>query len=214
MSKAELAFRVLRRNILQGQFSRDLGENILQMSENLSAVAHAATCNIQGKRKRANKWGLHVQVEEPPNRENRVTLGHKKDALGMNMLKARRPQSVQSRRTVLRTVEIFAAELMRFELGRTRLDGGHLKSRLFTDDGSQGLHFGHDMGTTRMSNDPSKGVVDKHCRIHSAKNLYIAGSSVFSTSGFANPTYTIMALALRIAEHIKVDLSHETLLSD
>jgi choline dehydrogenase-like flavoprotein len=65
-----------------------------------------------------------------------------------------------------------------------------------------------------MSNDPSKGVVDKHCRIHSAKNLYIAGSSVFSTSGFANPTYTIMALALRIAEHIKVDLSHETLLSD
>jgi choline dehydrogenase-like flavoprotein len=60
----------------------------------------------------------------------------------------------------------------------------------------------HHMGTTRMSDDPKRGVVDRNCRVHSLGNLYCGGSSVFATSGHANPTYTIVQLALRLGDHI------------
>jgi choline dehydrogenase-like flavoprotein len=60
----------------------------------------------------------------------------------------------------------------------------------------------HHMCTTRMSDDPRNGVVDRNCRVHSVDNLYIGGSSVFATPGFANPTYTIVQLALRLADHL------------
>lgn len=60
----------------------------------------------------------------------------------------------------------------------------------------------HHMGTTRMADSPKKGVVDKECRVHGVQNLYVAGSSVFPTSGFVNPTLTLVALALRLADHL------------
>jgi len=63
--------------------------------------------------------------------------------------------------------------------------------------------YGHHMGTTRMSESPKSGVVDANCCVHGIANLYIASSSVFPTCGFANPTLTILALALRLADHIR-----------
>jgi len=75
--------------------------------------------------------------------------------------------------------------------------------------GQLGEVFGsnHHMGTTRMSNTEKTGVVDKHCKVYGVTNLYIAGSSVFPTSGFANPTLTIVALAHRLADKIKKELA-------
>jgi choline dehydrogenase-like flavoprotein len=64
----------------------------------------------------------------------------------------------------------------------------------------------HHMGTTRMAEDPRLGVVDKNCLVHGLENLYIAGSSVFPTGGFANPTLTIVELALRLAQYLKQNL--------
>ena len=61
----------------------------------------------------------------------------------------------------------------------------------------------HHLGTTRMSDDASKGVVDSNCKVHGISNLYIAGSSVFPTGSHANPTLTLIALTLRLANHIK-----------
>ena len=61
----------------------------------------------------------------------------------------------------------------------------------------------HHMGTTRMQRDPRMGVVDENCRVHGVANLYVAGCSVFPTGGTFNPTLTIVALALRLADHIK-----------
>lgn len=60
----------------------------------------------------------------------------------------------------------------------------------------------HHLGTTRMSDDPAFGVVDRDCRVHGVANLYVAGGSVMPTSGHANPTLTIVALALRLGEHL------------
>jgi choline dehydrogenase-like flavoprotein len=61
----------------------------------------------------------------------------------------------------------------------------------------------HHIGTTRMADDPREGVVDADCRVHGVSNLYVAGSSVFPTAGNANPTLTIVALALRLADRLK-----------
>ena len=59
------------------------------------------------------------------------------------------------------------------------------------------------MGTTRISTDPKQGVVDANCKLHTVDNVYVAGSSVFPTGGSANPTLTIVAMAARLADHIK-----------
>ena len=67
----------------------------------------------------------------------------------------------------------------------------------------------HHMGTTRMSADPRHGVVDEHCRVHSVDNLYVAGCSVFATGGYANPTFTLVALALRLADTLRERLREE-----
>jgi choline dehydrogenase-like flavoprotein len=59
------------------------------------------------------------------------------------------------------------------------------------------------MGTTRMHADPRQGVVDAQCQVHGVGNLYVAGSSTFPAGGYANPTLTLVALALRLADHLK-----------
>ena len=61
----------------------------------------------------------------------------------------------------------------------------------------------HHMGTTRMHDDPRQGVVDWNSKVHGIANVYIAGSSVFPTGGYANPTLTIVAITLRLADHLK-----------
>ena len=67
----------------------------------------------------------------------------------------------------------------------------------------------HHMGTARMDASPTRGVVDQNCRVHGVRNLFITGSAVFPTSGYANPTLTIVALAVRLGEHLKRELARE-----
>lgn len=62
------------------------------------------------------------------------------------------------------------------------------------------------MGATRMSADPRQGVVDANCKVHTVDNLYVAGSSVYATSGYVNPTYSLVLLALRLADHLRQKL--------
>jgi choline dehydrogenase-like flavoprotein len=64
----------------------------------------------------------------------------------------------------------------------------------------------HHMGTTRMHDEPTRGVVDANCRVHGISNLFVAGSSVFPTGGAATATLTLMALAIRLADHIAARL--------
>lgn len=61
----------------------------------------------------------------------------------------------------------------------------------------------HHIGAARMSSDPRRGVVDGECKVHGVRNLFVAGSAVFPTSGHANPTLTVVALAIRLAEHLR-----------
>src|SRR6202034_2357751 len=99
------------------------------------------------------------------------------------------------RESLRRTNLILQEEFARSGIGRFVIDEDFV-----TPEFSSVAHgSSHHMGTTRMHDDPRSGVVDPTCRVHGMENLFVAGSSVFPTGGFANPTLTIVALAIRLA---------------
>jgi choline dehydrogenase-like flavoprotein len=148
-------------------------------------------------------YSFIARTETAPNPANRVTLSADLDALDQPRARLDWRLGAQERRSVQQTMMLLAAEFGRLGVGRVRFN-----ELLLEDDArwSENLSwFGHHMGTTRMSEDPASGVVNPDCRVHGLANLYVAGSSVFPTSGFANPTLTLLALALRLADHLKGD---------
>ena len=144
---------------------------------------------------------LACEAEQVPNPDSRVSLSTRKDALGSPQAKV----DWQLDDIDLRTTQVAAATLA------TQL-AAHYDTRIRTPDWllspldnwqPQFRDVAHHIGTTRMTDDPAQGVVDRNCRMHAIDNLYVAGSSVFTTGGHANPTLTIVALALRLADHLK-----------
>jgi len=151
-----------------------------------------------------NRYHLEFHAEQAPNRDSRVHLSGKRDALGMPQLKIDwqvRQLDIDSLKRCYRCLQ---QELHRTGTGTLDYDEDALEYRAKR----HGIVGGHHIGTTRMSTDPRHGVVDADCRVHSVKNLYIASSSVFPTSSQANPTLTIVALALRLADHLRLELRH------
>jgi len=144
-------------------------------------------------------FGLYNRTEQAPDPDSRITLSTDKDRLGLNRVRLLWRLSAFDRQSIQRAHEIIGRELGRSGLGRLRIDIED------TDTGwPESLKGGgHLMGTTRMHADPRKGVVDAQCRVHGISNLYISGPSVFPTGGYANPMLTIVALALRLADHLK-----------
>lgn len=140
---------------------------------------------------------LH-QTEQAPDPSNRVTLTDERDALGQRVPRLHWRWGDANSASVARAQELLAQELERSGLGRFRIERAEGKPRLL----KASTH--HHIGTTRMHADPKRGVVDVNCRVHGAVNLYVAGSSVFPTGGYANPTLSIVALAIRLADHLKV----------
>jgi len=148
---------------------------------------------------------LMVDVEQAPNPESRVSLDTTTDALGMRRARLEWRMTDLERRTLVGFARKLAGELERLGVGRIRLAP---EPDFDTRDtlGSARDIF-HHMGTTRMSSSPRTGVVRPDLRCHEIANLYIAGPSVFPASGIANPTFTALALCLRLAEHLKIVLS-------
>lgn len=140
-------------------------------------------------------YSVEIRAEPEPNPDSRITLNEETDALGMPTVDVNRVLTAGDHQRLKRAVEFLASELGGLGRGWMRIDAEGLGE----DDRS--LFYGfHHMGTTRMSDDSSKGVVDANGRVHGIGNLWIAGSSVFPSVGFANPTLTIVALALRMAD--------------
>jgi choline dehydrogenase-like flavoprotein len=134
-----------------------------------------------------------LNVEQRPDPENRMVLGRTRDVLGMPLVDLhwawREPEQndlIRLRRTIASALE---------DAGIGSVD---IRDHLRPDPNAH-----HHSGTTRMHTDPGRGVVDENGRVHGRDNLYLAGASVFPTAGFANPTLTIVALALRLADHIR-----------
>jgi choline dehydrogenase-like flavoprotein len=151
------------------------------------------------RRYRANPEVLHLSfsVEQTPNPESRVTLSEKKrDLFGQQRPVLDWKVSDQDLHTVMKAQQVLDRVLRESGLGR-------IEGMFDVKSPPRLTGQWHHMGTTRMHADPKHGVVDADCRVHGLENLYIAGSSVFPTVGYVNPTLTLVALALRLADHVK-----------
>jgi choline dehydrogenase-like flavoprotein len=139
-------------------------------------------------------------AEQAPNFDSRVTLGDELDGLSQRRLRLDWRLTAQDKRTVRVHTTAVGSEFARMGIGRVKVSEWMLDD---SDDWGDMNGARHHMGTTRMADSPHRGVVDRDCRVHGIDNLYVAGSSVFPTGGASNPTLTLVALALRLADHLK-----------
>jgi len=138
---------------------------------------------------------LRAQGEQAPNRESRVTLGSRRDDLGMPVARVTWRMTQEDYRSIEASARVLDTVLRSRGFGYIEWTA-HLGSTTLIEANN------HHLGTTRMHADPTQGVVDPDCRVHSVENLFVAGSSVFPTYGASNPTLTIVALALRLADKV------------
>ena len=141
---------------------------------------------------------IFLQLEEEPRIDNQITLHSKlKDNLNIPITKLFYKQSTSTLRNAKKTLEAFANFCRETGSGRIAIldEIYHLKNY-------DSLGVNHHIGGTRIGDSPKTSVVDKNLKIHNNKNLYVAGSSNFTSGGFANPTYTIVQLSLRLSAEI------------
>jgi choline dehydrogenase-like flavoprotein len=146
---------------------------------------------------RFSLFEIYYQMEQAPNPNNRVILSRERDRLGQPKLEIHWCLNDIDIQNTIRIQEIWAEELSQAGIGNLIFTKDWSKQRL------KKLAAQHHSGTTRMHNNFRQGVVDSNCKVHGIANLFVAGSSTFPTTGYANPTLTIIALALRLADHIK-----------
>lgn len=140
---------------------------------------------------------LANMTEQVPNPNSRVSLMMEKDALGQNRAQLDWQVTELDIQSAVRTQQLMDAALRQANQGRIHI-------QMKANELPKNLHGGyHHMGTTRMHTDPKQGVVDENGRVHGLSNLYIAGPSIFPTGGYANPVLTIVALTVRLADHLK-----------
>jgi choline dehydrogenase-like flavoprotein len=170
----------------------------------LRRVGHYAFHRLRRRAKPAvRRARLRNFLEMEPTPENRVTLAQARDAHGVPLPHVAHAPTELDRRSLLALHERLATEFERAGLGRLESDLAAAAPWPIDQDAS------HHMGTTRMGDDPATSVVDRDLRVHSLANLWCAGASVFPTSGCANPTFTIVALSIRLARHLRARLAAE-----
>ncbi|HLO77577.1 MAG TPA: GMC family oxidoreductase [Magnetospirillum sp.] len=145
---------------------------------------------------RDGNFTLDYNAEQVPNPDSRVTLSDQRDHLGLPRLRVDWRVTAQDIQGVLDAHRLLAEELEASGTGRLLVDEDAIRH-------GYNAVGGHHMGTTRMAAGPDRGVVDSQCRVFGMDNLYVAGASVFSTSSHANPTLTLVALAARLAAHLR-----------
>jgi len=139
---------------------------------------------------------IRAMAEQVPNPASRVRLGEVKDEFGIPLAELEWRLTDQDTVSMRKTQELF---------GKAQVSAGHREVGSFLEGRERPAFLtggNHHMGTTRMAASPRRGVVDADCKVHGHDNLFIAGSSVFPTGGYANPTLTLLALALRLSDYV------------
>jgi choline dehydrogenase-like flavoprotein len=140
---------------------------------------------------------LRYEAEQLPDRASYVSLSDTRDALDMPRADLHWSPTEADRDSILRSTILIGQEVGAAGFGRIELEP-------YFDERYANMNTSwHQLGTTRMARDPRNGVVDPDCRVHGSPNLYVAGGSVMPTGGRANPTLTIVALSIRLADHLK-----------
>jgi choline dehydrogenase-like flavoprotein len=157
-----------------------------------------------------SEFELFTRMEQSPNPDSRVQLDKDVDGLGVPMPILNWQLSPIDKRSIRILQKVIGEEVGRAEIGRVRLKEWLQDEN--DDSWTSTLGGGwHNMGTTRMADNPKEGVVDPNCKVYGLSNLYMAGSSCFPTSGAANPTLTLLALVFRLSSHLKTRLSRKAL---
>ena len=189
--------------------TESIGTLALQLGMGLGDVVKAFAQKLTD---RPTVKSSHVDLigffEQAPNPDSRITLGTETDALGKRKVCVDWRLTPLDMHTYRTAAKLFGGELASACGGTFQLDPW-LDGEASTVPQVHGT--AHHLGTTRMSDDPRQGVVDRHCRVHGIDNLHIAGSSVFPTGGWAFPTFTIVALSLRLAEDLRALLEMRAL---
>ncbi len=148
---------------------------------------------------RRGVYPLDINAEDSPHPDNHVYLTSTRDRFGTRQVGVKWRPSARDFDSIAASCRLLRDAFKASGAGEYRFDDAKLDDevRKFTPIG------GHHIGVTRMSRSPRDGVVDPNCRVHGTSNLYVASASVFPTSGFASPTLTIVALSVRLAEHLR-----------
>ena len=198
-------FKALRRIVkraLYGQVPDDLGGDLAKVLGDVDEIASALYGRATGDA-RYRTLELSYFAEQAPNRDSRLMLGDRLDRNGQRELVIDWRTSEIDKHTILESQRLLAEEFGRIGSGRIKVEFSSLEDP-WPSVPDSAAHF---MGSTRMHDDPRHGVVNANCRVHGMENLYVAGGSVFPTSGSAMVTMNIVALSVRLARHLVEKLS-------
>jgi choline dehydrogenase-like flavoprotein len=155
----------------------------------------------------SKNFGLYHQVEQTPCYYSRLKLDKKKNTLGQNLIKLDLKFNSIDINTIWKSHEYLIKKIDKSKFGNIQKKyNKNILTKLYKQKLKKFNSMSHHMGTTRMSASSKKGVVDKNLKVHGINNLFIVGSSVFPTGGHANPTYTIVALSIRLSNFLKTRL--------
>ena len=181
-------------------------------------AGHPIVCGEGGLGTLARQWWapetlltgkVDISSEQALDPDSRVLLDHERDRFGLRRLVLDWRLGELDWHTVRTATMTFGRLLAEQDVGRLRVADWLIDGRPdFPGPADARVGGPHHMCTTRMSDSPRTGVVDRDCRVHGMANLYLGGSSVFATGGHANPTYTIVQLALRLADHLATEIPH------
>jgi choline dehydrogenase-like flavoprotein len=190
--------RRMARKLRRGEMPEQMAQDVSSVIADIDRIGYVLYQNMSG-----TPAGEHVAIdirymgEQSPNRDSRLTLGSELDPVGQPKLRMEWRDNEIDKLSIIRMQDLIAREFGRLGIGRLQAE--------FTspDQPWPGLNLqAHYMGGTRMHRDPRQGVVDENCRVHGVGNLFVAGGSVFPTSGATMPTANIVALAIRLADHL------------
>lgn len=173
----------------------DTGEAVVSLARQTRELALETPSG--GGVRLSSRARVEMVSEQVPNRDSRVRLDDTRDALGLRRVAIDWRLTDREVASIRSLAERLISSLGERHRGRVRL---RVSER---EPWARARWSNHHMGTTRMDPDPKHGVVDRDSQVHGVDGLYVAGSSVFPTSGVSNPTYTILALTLRLAEHLR-----------
>lgn len=218
-SEAMKSFKTLAKAIGRGKLPTDAVAHLRQVNAGFDEIlgtvyrkliteprrpAIPATLSDAGwsewtaKERKFGCFEIYTPTEQAPDPENRVMLSEQCDRLGRPKTCVQWRWSDFDQANVKRAQTILAEAIHQSGLGHLQIDRIEGDRPLMT---TPSMH--HHMGTTRMHLDPKQGVVNENSQVHGVSNLFIAGSSVFPTGGYINPTLTVIALTVRLADEIK-----------
>jgi len=210
--EATLALRQLLKSVSHGKLPQDASKCLSTMSRGSGYVAAATFWSavrsipafhrgdwsyLPSEKRRFSQFEIFYQMEQVPDPNNRIALSRERDRLGLPKTEIHWRLNDIDIRSAIRTQEIWAEEFDKAGIGQLKF------ARNWAEQAFEKPAMHHHLGSTRMHVDPKQGVVDANSQVHGIANLFIAGCSVFPTAGYSNPTLTMIALALRLADYIK-----------